>query len=143
MFGKLSLVVCLNLAATHPAILHPLAYKHAMLRTDTIPSDPQATHKRYVHDEAMDRTVIGQNNAVPKHISGYSGFVPQIRDAALGETFASHCAKVMNRHMDAKNDRRALNAKPVGGFAFSGTSTKPKAKLVVKDVGLNLTYTAQ
>jgi len=111
--------------------------------TDIIPSDPQATHKRYVHDDAMDQTVIGQNNAVPKHISGYSGFVPQIRDAALGETFASHCAKVMGRHMDAKNDRRALNANPVGGFAFSGTTTKPQAKLVVKDVGLNLTYTAQ
>ena len=110
---------------------------------DIIPSDPQATHKRYVHDDAMDQTVIGQNNAVPKHISGYSGFVPQIRDAALGETFASHCAKVMGRHMDAKNDRRALNANPVGGFAFSGTTTKPQAKLVVKDVGLNLTYTAQ
>ena len=116
---------------------------HTPCRPDVIPSDPQATHKRFVHDAQLERTVIGQNNAVPKHISGYSGFVPQIRDAALGETFASHCAKVMKRHMDAKNDRRALNAKPVGGFAFSGTASKPRAKLVVKDVGLNLTYTAQ
>ena len=108
-----------------------------------MPSAPHATHKQFVHDDKLDTTVIGLNNAVPKHISGYSGFVPQIRDAALGETFASHCAKVMTRHMDAKNDRRALNAKPVGGFAFSGTVRRPKPKLVVKDVGLDLRYTAQ
>ena len=49
----------------------------------------------------------------------------------------------MTRHMDAKDDRLALNARPVGGFAFSGTSRRPKPKLVVKDVGLHLHYTAQ
>ena len=38
--------------------------------TDIIPTDPHATHKQLVHDPALDKTVIGQNNAVPKHISG-------------------------------------------------------------------------
>ena len=48
-----------------------------LLVGDQIPASPQATHD--IHSVPMD-TVVGLAEAAPRHVPGYTGFVPDTRE---------------------------------------------------------------
>ena len=101
---------------------------------DQIPPSPQATHE--VQAVPTD-TVVGLAEAAPRHVPGYTGFVPNTRER-FGTTYGSTSA--VSHVMDSEEGRRALNETSLKRVSFPVKYVKPQPN--VDQEGLHLKFKA-
>lgn len=118
---------------------------------DALPSDPvnksslvrvEQAYTSEVLGRNMSATLIGSNELMPRHISGYTGHVSGLRDCALGKSFGAVTGETLGGHSPSPKRDRVAMMKAISpasrGYPFTVPRTKPAIK--VSDPSLYLHY---